>query len=356
MDFIKSLLYNKTNEKIHSSKKSNLFIINNKELMQLERPECQRAIDNNHVNEILQFQLEHNNKYSEFFFPTPIIVATLNNKNYILDGQHRLACIVQLTQLDHTFNILINILTVEDEAELDAKYIAINKNKLVPLPSNINDWKQFGRHVDEYFQQNYSIYFSKSERPNAPNFNKELLLIYINNNKIASQINCDYELFIKEMENLNIYYQQTYSTSLSKYFSKNITKQIAKSISKQSNKPFILSIYRNFEWVDRVVLKINNKIEFSNMKHVSLDYRIKIKKKIRREVWKKCFSAQLDGNCNTCGEIIDYDSFECGHIKSLFYGGETKLSNLVPICGKCNKDMGIKNLNIYKIELQNQLK
>jgi 5-methylcytosine-specific restriction endonuclease McrA len=49
-----------------------------------------------------------------------------------------------------------------------------------------------------------------------------------------------------------------------------------------------------------------------------------------------------------CRDTIEYDSFECGHVKSVFYGGENTLDNLEPIRGSCNKDMGTQNLLTYK--------
>ena len=92
------------------------------------------------------------------------------------------------------------MLYVDSKEEIDEKYIAINQNKPVPLPSNINDWKSFTRFIDEYFQNNYSKYFSKAERSQLPNFNKELLLKYLNDNNIAEKMNYDYKLFLTEIE------------------------------------------------------------------------------------------------------------------------------------------------------------
>ena len=185
-------------------KKSTYFLINNNKLIEFKTPDCQRAILDEQVNEMLDYQLKHYKKYNEFFFPNPIIIAKLKDHLYILDGQHRIACINQLSQLEYNFDIPVTLLNIFDERELDDKYIAINKNRPVPLPSNITDWKQFGRYIDQYFQNNFSVYFSNSDKPNAPNFNKELLMKYINDNKIAAQIECNYQLFIKELLKLNI--------------------------------------------------------------------------------------------------------------------------------------------------------
>ena len=67
------------------------------------------------------------------------------------------------------------------------------------------------------------------------------------------------------------------------------------------------------------------------------------------------FEDSLKGNCIVCVNEIDYDNFHCGHIKSVFYGGETTLSNLEPICASCNLNMGTQDLNVYKKELGREL-
>ena len=247
------------------------------------------------------------------------------------------------------------MLILDSEKELDEKYKAINQNKPVPLPENMEDWKLFGRYVEEYLSNNFSKYFSNTDKPFAPNFNKEKLMKYINDQKIAEQVDNNYQKFISEIEELNNYYKQTYTQSMMPHFSNNITKQIIKSKNKQEHNPLFLSVYKNFEWVDRIVYKINNNIDYPNMTHVSSENRVKIKKNLRKAVWSKHFETSMIGNCVVCVDEITYDNFQCGHIKSVFYGGETTLSNLEPICGSCNNDMGIMDLYKYKEQLRQQM-
>ena len=91
------------------------------------------------------------------------------------------------------------------------------------------------------------------------------------------------------------------------------------------------------------------------MVHTPSNYRIKIKKKLRRAVWEKYFKDSLQGNCYVCLKTIDYDTFQCGHVTSVFYGGNNSISNLEPICPCCNLDMGIHNLYDYKKELEKEM-
>ncbi len=40
---------------------------------------------------------------------------------------------------------------------------------------------------------------------------------------------------------------------------------------------------------------------------------------------------------------------ECGHIVAHALGGEITFNNLQPTCKTCNRDMGVMNLNEYKL-------
>jgi 5-methylcytosine-specific restriction endonuclease McrA len=92
------------------------------------------------------------------------------------------------------------------------------------------------------------------------------------------------------------------------------------------------------------------------MEHISLkNNHVKIKKPLRKKVWSAYNNLNLVGNCYVCNRDTDYDSFECGHIVSVFYGGKTEFNNLKPICSSCNKDMGIHNLEEYKNSLIQEL-
>ena len=43
------------------------------------------------------------------------------------------------------------------------------------------------------------------------------------------------------------------------------------------------------------------------------------------------------GMCQVCGDAVDLDSYECGHIIDRVVGGSDRLSNLVCMCISCNR-------------------
>jgi 5-methylcytosine-specific restriction endonuclease McrA len=74
-----------------------------------------------------------------------------------------------------------------------------------------------------------------------------------------------------------------------------------------------------------------------------------IPKSLKNLVWNKHIGKEKGiGECNVCKNEIDSKNFECGHIISVKDNGETNESNLLPICGPCNKSMGTQNLNEFK--------
>ena len=334
----------------------NLTVINARDLVgkKIKSPDCQRLLDVDHVNDLIDFQKKHYDKYGEFFFTNPITICVLNNKEYIIDGQHRLQCIKTLLDVKGYNDIKIYLTTIyaENEDEMEEKYIAINKNKPVQLFDNLKLWKLFYKKIEQYITKNYKKYLSDSKNPRTPNFNVKDFLDYLDNNKIADKINFNANLFIVEFEKLNDYYKDNI-TILYKVFKNNINNKIVKSKEKQK-KYLLLSLFKNFEWVDRISYVIENKLEYKDISHYPKEYRVKIKKLLRKEVWKKRHIDSIKGECFCCSKIIEYDDFECGHIKSVHYKGETTLSNLEPICSMCNNDMGIQNLIDYKNELRKE--
>jgi 5-methylcytosine-specific restriction endonuclease McrA len=67
-------------------------------------------------------------------------------------------------------------------------------------------------------------------------------------------------------------------------------------------------------------------------------------------VWDKYIGKECGiSKCLCCKETeIIQSRFDCGHIISVKEGGETNISNLIPICSLCNSSMGTQNLEEFK--------
>ena len=89
----------------------------------------------------------------------------------------------------------------------------------------------------------------------------------------------------------------------------------------------------------------NNNDWYDSMKRKN---RKSIPAAIRCSVWRQ-YNDTLDGYCPLCfpSTIISIDNFDCGHIISYKNGGKDSISNLIPLCAKCNRSMGATNIKDY---------
>ena len=67
-----------------------------------------------------------------------------------------------------------------------------------------------------------------------------------------------------------------------------------------------------------------------------------IPKALREQVWINCIGKKFEHKCTVtwCENIINVFNFETGHNIPESKGGTLDISNLRPICAKCNRSMG----------------
>ena len=79
----------------------------------------------------------------------------------------------------------------------------------------------------------------------------------------------------------------------------------------------------------------------------------KVTKAIKDEVWRRYVGIdKREGKCVVCKRAIYTDDFEAGHNKARAKGGTDNVSNLRPICTKCNRAMGTKSIDQWIEKLQ----
>jgi len=112
----------------------------------------------------------------------------------------------------------------------------------------------------------------------------------------------------------------------------------------------ILIEYKKLDKNKDKKLDINDKKIDNNDKDKKLVYKKKkISATLKRLVWNKWIGEEIGKfKCLCCNSIDIYQlSFNCGHIIPECKGGETKLTNLKPICQNCNSSMGSMNMNDF---------
>jgi len=68
----------------------------------------------------------------------------------------------------------------------------------------------------------------------------------------------------------------------------------------------------------------------------------KIPKAIREQLWIQKVGRKFETKCKTswCGNKINVFDYHAGHDTPESNGGLTEISNLIPICARCNLSMG----------------
>lgn len=83
--------------------------------------------------------------------------------------------------------------------------------------------------------------------------------------------------------------------------------------------------------------------------------KIKISKVVKDMTWDTYIGSEFKkAKCFCCKDVdinFGIGGWECGHVISEKNKGETCVDNLRPICSRCNKGMGIKNMHDFKKEL-----
>lgn len=72
----------------------------------------------------------------------------------------------------------------------------------------------------------------------------------------------------------------------------------------------------------------------------------KIPKTIKDAVWNEYNGREATEKlCYAgCGRFVHIQDYVCGHVNSEYHGGKVEVSNLRPICSKCNSSMGTQNM------------
>ncbi len=303
-------------------------------------PDVQRAIDNEHVDEILQYQKAFFLKHNCYDFSQPIILAEYGKKYVLLDGGHRLNCIMKL---EGAFKVVLiiykNLNTIKD---IEEKLKAINKNK--PILFHIDD-PNYAKinELNKKMHEKWNSCHSKAASPKIPNFNID---------KFSKKFHMfEIDSVIKSIELLNAEALNKEQAFKKKFDGGSILaeeNQFLKNIQKCHTKKCYIRLFPNYETILKHIIE---KKEWKTLCGITTT-RKKFTAKEREKFFKKEFGLNPTGNCFSCNSVITMQNYHCGHIDALAAGGSNADNNIKPVCAKCNLKMGTKNMHKYKNKLE----
>jgi hypothetical protein len=265
-------------------------------------------------------------------------ICVHGSKLSIIDGQHRLKAMLLKYDTNHNdVNVFCHIYWCDTKNEKYELFTQINSSKPLVLPETRTAGEKL-RNITGYFKTKFEKYCKTTDNPRSPNIN---LLSCQKTIRDQGLLDLDSVIIESEIDSLNEFYKTVPIDVWHRWGVENVDKAAGE---------FLLGLFREFEWVIHLYTCLTTGKKFGEIEHRSIKNKEKITKAIRTELWKQYFKDSLNGSCCCCENKITYDYFEAGHIVSRIRGGDTKLSNLKPVCSGCNKDMGCGNMFTY-IEL-----
>jgi len=314
------------------------------------KPNEQRIMDTDKVKEIVKLQDLYYKKHKNFNFLGLINIHCCkeDNKNYLVDGQHRYYAIEQLNKIGYNEYIRIELVLINNMDELRFNYNMINQNTELPeFPESID--KNIPEKIAQYFLTQYPAIWKKGKRPIRPYINKNYFqealgyLVLKLPNKNIEEIK---QLIIIKNNKIGEWSIESYINNIRKIKKWPEYKKNADELN------FWLGMYNQtseeytYDWVKDIIYN-----ETGNV--IKKDKKIRkksIPKTIKKEVWKKYMGDKTDALCFCCNinNLNILDNYYCGHVKAEANGGDLSISNLRPICNPCNLGMGTMNLFDYK--------
>ena len=313
------------------------------------KPVMQTSLQDERVVAMVQ---EYISKPYLFRCKDKIVIADLNDDWFVIDGQHRLSMIEDLYNIhkkyedSHKFTLCW--FKPKTFYELENVFHAINmdscKNKFY-INQDIKDRIKINDFTRD-FKTRYAQYFSKTKSTSAKSniyaieeFRDELI-----KNDFFKDDKCSDELIIHLKEQNDKYWEiNRYDVNLINNSQLFYTIELSKM---KDNIIFGLKRNNFIEWL------FDNTIVPS---HKFRQYKKKISKKIRNQVWKKYNHDDFTAICpmDDCkNELVRDEEWQCGHLIAENMGGETSLDNLRPICKSCNIDMGTQSWKDYTNNLK----
>lgn len=315
-------------------------------------PDCQRILDNDKLNNIIEFQKELFIKYGEFKFLGVISVVNLNDNYFLIDGQHRfnaMKMIYNSSDGKNNFSVYVQMIYVQCIEDLKSVYNNINEN--TPLPDIIFENKLEKDIICDtlhYFQNKYPNLLLSKNKVSRPQISFNTFQEILNYIQHYLQLSNSEDL-IKIIEDYNNNHK---NYKRNNYDDKTISFNM---IEKAQKIGFYLGLYKidknkdyYYEWCKKIIeyQRPNIKIIINN----------KITSALRSNVWNTYIGQdKVNSKCVICDyNSIRMDNFEVGHIRPKSKGGSNKIQNLIPICGQCNKRMNVQHMDKFVEENYNQ--
>jgi len=322
--------------------------------LDIRRPESiQRSLDEDRVEEILQYYRHRLSQGQGIIVPGVLIVARadVSEPLWLIDGQHRWSALTRIANESPNDIVYIQEFRLgTDAVSLGELFRLVNTS--VPVPDHLihgsvsESYNDLLTKFGDLFTKRYKPFLVRTSQPRRPNINLDHLKnVLFRNRSTVLDAFPSAELLFGFVNWVNQKILELYVDVELK----------DKALSKSSEWPLVLSYDIDYSWVEKQgpgwmhAFRCNQEPPEIQSAYVTRGKRSAIPRAVRNALWRRDFGERAGvGECFVCSNEIKQMDFDVGHIQSVAQGGTDDLSNLLPICRRCNLDMGVCNLYEFK--------
>jgi hypothetical protein len=215
----------------------------------------QRFLEKDRVEDIINYQEEYYKEYNSFNFVGIYYVCSIQDTDpRIIDGQHRLMAIKELSKDYPSFFCAVWYSSVQNEQERVDIFQLLNLARPVNIPDFMQDYKRdIINESCEHFFTKYKKFFSNNilGQPKRPNIRLDDLKNNLYTKKVVDSLDIsDSKQLISLIENINTYY----SNREIKYFPK-IGKTDTQNIFKRAKNKggLFIGLFPDYSWIDEMI-------------------------------------------------------------------------------------------------------
>ena len=139
----------------------------------------QRDLNMNLVDTIVKDQLEYYKKYKEFTFPGALVIVRFDEREYLIDGQHRFTALkILYDKHAHDIKIAIQIYECNNEKQIEELYGMlnhINSNNCMVIDGKIDQQGPKLKQIKTILKEKYGYKIWDDIKVTCPSVNTKLL-------------------------------------------------------------------------------------------------------------------------------------------------------------------------------------
>lgn len=336
--------------------------------MNFNIPHVQRNLDQERIQDIIEFQCQHFARHKTLCFLGDIFIYTISRdvcdiedgeKCMIIDGMHRYFAMKspRVYELMPTYKVSMNIINGASGLSLEDAFLLINKAQPVPqyvIETSLEMSKRFLlEDIKKRLGKDFRHFLSKSNNPRAPNFNMDIFADFLIRSHALTKLSTSDALYgYVKFANMKLSHSSACAPKL-----RTSIKTKCEKHGVAYGPYFSCDVHydwlENKTWIHEYISEKEHTCSQSGQKTTDQPAcKWRMSQVERHKLWSSHYGKSMEAVCKLCEmNTISVSQFDAGHVLSRKDGGSNMLENLVPICRACNLAMSTENMLDFALRI-----